>query len=133
MDQTDAVVPKAAVIVTSKSTGLSREASTDEAGRYSIVNLLPGVYDLRVTAGGFRPFEQTSVTVSANAVTRVDVRLEVGAVTEQITVAASAAILQTDKSDVRAEITSVAATKFAAGQLPELPEPDQPHSRRHAG
>jgi len=112
VDQTDAVVPKAAVIVTSKSTGLSREASTDEAGRYSIVNLLPGVYDLRVTAGGFRPFEQTSVTVSANAVTRVDVRLEVGAVTEQITVAASAAILQTDKSDVRAEITSVAATNL---------------------
>jgi hypothetical protein len=112
VDQTDAVVPKATVVLTSKSTGLSRETVTDEAGRYSVVNLLPGTYDLRVTASGFRPFEQTSITVTANAVTRVDVRLVVGAVTEQITVAASAATLQTDKSDVRAELTSAAVTNL---------------------
>jgi hypothetical protein len=46
------------------------------------------------------------VVVTINAVTRVDLRLELGAVTEQITVAATVTALQTDKSDVRAEITS---------------------------
>ncbi len=111
-DQTGALVPKATVTVTHKTTGVSRETTTDEAGRYSLVNLLPGPYDLKVTAGGFRPFTQTDVAVSVNTVTRVDVRLEVGPVTEQVTVAATAATLQTDKADVRSEITSAAVTNL---------------------
>ncbi|MCL6507760.1 MAG: carboxypeptidase-like regulatory domain-containing protein, partial [Bryobacteraceae bacterium] len=104
VDQTDAVVPNATVTITSRETGLTRETTTDPAGRYSLVNVLPGSYDLRVSAKGFRTVTRENVAVTINAVTRVDLRLEVGAVTEQITVAAEAAVLQTDKSDVRAEI-----------------------------
>jgi outer membrane receptor protein involved in Fe transport len=106
VDQTDAVVPNATVTITSRETGLTRETTTDPAGRYSLVNVLPGSYDLRVSAKGFRTVTRENVAVTINAVTRVDLRLEVGAVTEQITVAAEAAVLQTDKSDVRAEITT---------------------------
>src|ERR1035437_11193545 len=53
-DQSDSVIPGATVTVTSKETGLSKEASTDIGGRYSIVNVLPGHYDLKVVAKGFR-------------------------------------------------------------------------------
>lgn len=111
-DQTDAVVPKATVTITNKATGLSRETTTDEAGRYSLVNVLAGTYDLKVTASGFRVATRTDVTVTINTVSRVDMRLEVGAVTEQVTVAATAALLQADKSDVRHEITSQAVTSL---------------------
>jgi hypothetical protein len=111
-DQSDAVVPQATVVITSKETGLSRETKTDSAGRYALVNVLPGTYTLRVSAPGFRTVTREDVTVTINTVTRADVKLEVGTVTEQITVAASAAMLQTDKSDIRTEITSREVTNL---------------------
>jgi outer membrane receptor protein involved in Fe transport len=111
-DQTGAVVPKASVSVVNKTTGITRETVTDISGRYTLSNVPSGVYDLRVTAAGFRPLVKEGVEVTINTVTRVDLRLEVGAVTEQVTVAATAVTLQTDKSDVRHEITPVAVTNL---------------------
>ncbi len=106
VDQSDAVIPNASIAITSRETGLGREVTADEAGRYSIVNVLPGTYSVKVTAKGFRTVTREGVAVTINMVTRVDMRLEVGTMTEQITVTASGAILQTDKSDVRTEISS---------------------------
>jgi hypothetical protein len=104
-DQTGAVVPKANVTITNKDTGLTRTAAADDGGRFSVPNLLAGRYDVKVVADGFRPLTRTDVEVSINTVTRVDARLEVGSVTEQVTVEALAVLLQTDKSDVRHEIS----------------------------
>src|SRR3954470_5397448 len=99
-DETGSVVPKASVTVTHTATGLSRQATTDDAGYYSIPNLPEGTYDLSVSSGGFRPYTQKGVSVSINSVTRVDSRLQVGALAEQVTVEAATATLQTTKSDV---------------------------------
>ena len=107
-DQTGAVVPKATVTVTNTSTGLSRQATTDDAGYYSIPNLPEGIYDLSITAGGFRPYTQKGVNVSINAVTRVDATMQVGAVTEEVTVEAATALLQTTKSDVSVSLDTQA-------------------------
>lgn len=103
-DETGAVVPKAAVTVTNTSTGLTRQATADEAGYYSIPNLLEGRYDVSVTAGGFSPYTQTGVDVRINNVTRVNAVMHLGALNEQVTVEASAAVLQTTKSDVSANL-----------------------------
>jgi Carboxypeptidase regulatory-like domain len=99
-DETGAVVPNATVTVTNSSTGLSREATTDEAGYYAIPNLLEGTYDLSVSAGGFRPYTQKNIDVRINAVTRVDATVQVGALNEQVTVEGSAPVLQTAKADI---------------------------------
>ena len=107
-DQTGALVPKAAVAITNKATGLTRKTVSDEAGRYSILNVVPGRYDLRIMATGFSPQVRENVEVVINTVTRVDVKLEVGVLAEQVTVAAAAVALQTDKSDVRAELPTTA-------------------------
>ncbi len=104
-DPSGAVVPKATITVTNTQTGLTRETMADEAGRFSILNLLAGVYDMKVVASGFRQLTQTGVEVTINTVTRADARLEVGQTSEQVTVSATTAVLQTDKSDVRHEIT----------------------------
>ena len=72
-DETGAVVPKATVTVTNTSTGLSRQATTNDIGYYSIPNLPEGSYDLAVAAGGFKPYTQTGVSVRINSVTRTDV------------------------------------------------------------
>lgn len=61
---------------------------------------------MKVSAPCFANFTQTGIAISVNAVTRVDVQLQLSTVAESVTVGASAAMLQTDRADVRAEITS---------------------------
>src|SRR5213593_434724 len=112
-DPTGDVVTEAPVMMTSKATRAIREAKTDQQGRFTFANLLPSAYDLKVTAAGFRTFTQTDIVISINSVTRVEVKLDLGQVTEQVTVQANAVMLQTDKSDVRSEVTSQ-----AVGNLP---------------
>ncbi|MBI5086220.1 MAG: TonB-dependent receptor [Acidobacteria bacterium] len=111
-DPTGAIVPKAKVILTNKATGAARETEGDEAGRYSLLSVQAGSYDLKVTAPGFRTSTRSDVEVTINSVTRVDVKLEVGQMTEQVTVSAAAAVLQTDKSEVRTEIASQTITSM---------------------
>src|SRR5205085_11890327 len=96
--------PKSIVAIKNTSTGLSRQVSTDENGYYSITNLPEGTYDLSVSAPGFRPLTQRGVNVLINNVARVNVGLEVGAITESVTVEASAAQLQTAKADVNVNL-----------------------------
>lgn len=114
-DQSDAVVPGATVTLTSKDTGLSKEATTDVSGRYSLINVLPGHYDLKVVAKGFRTYLRTDTDVSPDAIARADVKMEVGQLTETVTVEATQAVLQTDKADTHSEIVSKAITSLPLG------------------
>lgn len=111
-DASGGLVPGATVTVTNKGTGATREVTTDDAGRYSVASLLPGRYDVKITAQGFRTTTRTDVEVTANTVSRIDQRLEVGQLAEQVTVSASAVQLQSDKSDVRTELTSQTLTNM---------------------
>lgn len=106
VDPTDAAVPDATVTVTHRETGQSRSATTSATGAYSFPTLPSGVYDLRITKQGFQTYSRSGVQVSINSVTRVDVTLAVGAVTESVVVTGEAAALQTDRAEVRAELTS---------------------------
>lgn len=105
-DPTGATVPNATVTATNVETNTAREAKADEQGRYTLVSLLPGSYKLVITAAGFRSLTRTGIGVTINSVTRVDSRLEVGQVTDQITVSAAAAALQADRADTRAELSA---------------------------
>src|SRR5690348_12756814 len=83
-DQTGAVVPKATVTVTNTATGLSRQATTNTDGYYSIPNLQEGTYDLSITAGGFKTHTQRGVTVPINAATRIDAVIQLGTLAEEV-------------------------------------------------
>lgn len=111
-DPGGAVVPGATVTITNNATGQIRDVVSDEAGRYSVTTLSPGEYVLKVTLAGFRPFVKTGIAVVNNTVAREDIQLEVGAVTELISVEATAALLTTDKADVHAEITTKEVTSL---------------------
>ncbi|MEX2299371.1 MAG: TonB-dependent receptor [Bryobacterales bacterium] len=111
-DQSGASIPGAEISATNTQTGQVITSASDPAGRYSFVNVQAGAYDVRFAAQGFRTLTQTGVQVSVNAVTRVDIGMELGQVTEVITVEATAATLQTEKADTSAEITSAAITQL---------------------
>jgi hypothetical protein len=67
-------------------------------------NLPPGTYTVTISTSGFQPYTRTGVVVTVQTTTRVDAALTVGGVSENVTVSAEAAVLQTDRADVRFEI-----------------------------
>ena len=81
-DQTGAVLPKATVTITNAETGQAQEATTDDAGYYSVLDLLGGTYNVMVKATGFRPYEEKNVAICINTVRRVNISLQLGSVTE---------------------------------------------------
>src|SRR2546428_5467704 len=89
-DQTGAVVPGATVTITNVATGQAREGITDAAGYYTILNVLEGKYDLSVNLTGFRTYLEKGRVVSINTVTHANVTLQLGQVTDTVTVEASA-------------------------------------------
>ncbi|SPF47831.1 Cna B domain protein [Candidatus Sulfopaludibacter sp. SbA4] len=113
IDSTDRSVPNAKVEALNVATGVARQAVTDDRGGYLISDLQQGVYRVTITATSFATVVENSVTVDANTVRRVDTRLQVAQVSQSVTVDASAAALQTDRSDVSAEMRPA--------QLTELP------------
>jgi outer membrane receptor protein involved in Fe transport len=79
---------------------------SSEDGTYTLTNVVPGTYDVKVSLQGFREASQTNVPVTAGQISRVEVKLEVGALTETVTVESSAQLLQTDKADLHTELRS---------------------------
>ncbi len=106
-DQTGSAAPGATVTVLNASTNFSRSTTTDEAGAYSISALPPGVYKVRISLAGFQEQVASDVSITLNNVTRVDGRLQLGAVQETVSVTAEAVPqLQGERAEVRAEITA---------------------------
>ncbi|HKX28456.1 MAG TPA: TonB-dependent receptor [Blastocatellia bacterium] len=105
VDQNGAVVPNATVSIKNQGTGQVRETTTNAAGEYTIPNILPGVYDVKVTKQDFSTFSQTDLTVTANNVARVEVVMKIGNVADVISVAANATALQTESGTVKSELS----------------------------
>ena len=57
-DQSGAVIPKAQIKASNPATGEEREVTTDAEGRYTIGNVVPGTYNLQVSASGFWPSDR---------------------------------------------------------------------------
>lgn len=104
-DSTGAAIPGAEITATQLETNTVYSAISNDAGAYSLPTLRPGRYSLKVVMPGFKEYIQTDIPVTLNNVTRVNVALQVGEITESITVTSQTAILQTDRAEVRAEMT----------------------------
>src|SRR5258708_3891157 len=111
-DPTHAAVAGAKVTATDEQTNAIRETVTNSTGGYTLPTLPPGTYTVTVTSPGFQTYTQTGVVVSVNTVARVDVALKVGQVSESMTVAAQTAALQTDRADVRTDLTTQALSSL---------------------
>ena len=113
-DSTGAVLPGVTVTLTSLERKTSDTTVSNESGYFLRDRLLPGVYEVKAELGGFKSSVVSSARVSVDTQTKVDFRMEVGQLTEALTVTASEGqLLKTDRADV--------ATIFEARQITELP------------
>jgi len=99
-DPTGAVVPEVEVTVRNVDTNIARAVETNQAGRYEVVALQPGSYEVKASKTGFANLVRSGLTLAVGARLAVDLALTVAAATETVTVNADAAAVETDKTEV---------------------------------
>jgi hypothetical protein len=105
LDPHGASVPAAKVTITSNGTGAKQTPEVTSAGSYSSGPLVPGEYEVRVEAAGFRAIERT-VTVQVGNITPANITLEVGSETTVVTVEGAAVSVNTDQATIQGVVTS---------------------------
>ncbi|PYS37826.1 MAG: TonB-dependent receptor [Acidobacteria bacterium] len=111
-DSSGAVVPNASVTLTNEATGVTYKQSTTNAGLYNFPALPVGSYTVTVEATGFKTTKLTKNTLVVNTPLSVDVTLEIGQITEIVSVEAEVATLQTTNATIGNVVTSKAATEL---------------------
>lgn len=104
-DSQGSAVSAAHVTITDQATGVSRETTTSDQGFYRISELPPGRYTVTVEGTGFKKSVSQDIGVEAEQPRGFDVKLEVGAVTEEVTVSASTEGLQTEDANITGTIS----------------------------
>lgn len=99
-DPSGAVLAGVQIILKNLQTNTPREVTTDPAGTYSIPFLPAGAYSLSATASGFRTFQVERIILQGGQTARVDVALQLGDVTQTISVSGDSAVLQTETASV---------------------------------
>jgi len=99
-DPSNAPVPSAAVKTRNLETGAIRSSITDDAGRYLVLSLPVGEYEIRVTKAGFQDAIRSGIHLVVGEEADVDLRLQVGVEISQITVTADAPIVTTTTKDI---------------------------------
>src|SRR5215831_11387139 len=99
-DPSGAVLPGVSVVATNTQTGAKYETVSTETGNYTLVQLPAGVYDLAIELPGFKKYVRQGITVQVAQTLRVDVGLEVGAATEEVSVSADAPLLKTESGEI---------------------------------
>ncbi|MBL8221802.1 MAG: TonB-dependent receptor, partial [Bryobacterales bacterium] len=108
-DKSAAVVPAAAVTLTSTDQGRSWKSSTNEEGVYVFVQIPPGKYSLAVEANGFKRYQRTALTLEVAQVAALDVLLELGSLSEVVEVNTQVPLLETASSTLDAVVNNKTA------------------------
>ena len=107
-DPGNALIPNAQLTLTEKTTGEARTSQSNERGLFRFVDLHPAYILLRVNAGGFKAYELRDIVLAASETRDLGTLvLQIGAVTEQVSVTAQATPVQTASSERSATIDSL--------------------------
>lgn len=98
-DNSGGAVPGATVSITEVRTGATQTAVTNESGNYTFSSVRDGLYRIEAELSGFKKSVRENVQVDVNTTVRADFRLEIGDLSESITVSSEAPALQTDRAD----------------------------------
>ena len=95
-DSTGGVLPGATITLTNTGTNAMQNAVSDGRGQFILGGIFPGTYDMKVELAGFKSYEQKAIAISPTDNRGIDVKLEVGAQSETVTVTSQAEIIQTE-------------------------------------
>jgi carboxypeptidase family protein len=102
-DQSGALIPGASVTITNMATNVAVHVTSNDSGEFTVPNLAPGSYLVRVEKQGFRPSEERGLSLDAAQSVRADATLQLGSSTQAIEVQAAAISLQTE--DAKSSVT----------------------------
>src|SRR5437899_3895883 len=128
-DPSGSAVPEAKITVIEMATGFSRSVTAGAEGFYSVPSLRPAVYKITVAAPGFRTSAQEGITLEADQSATVNFKLILGAVTETVSITASAVQVDTSTGTIKQVIDS-ARIVFQLLQPLQLQQPEQLGKRR---
>ena len=112
-DNSGAVIPGASVLATHEGTGVARESVSDANGEFVLAALPNGTYTLRIELTGFKTISQRGIELGAGQTVRQTFQLEVGAMSETVTVTGDAPLVQT--------AMSLQADSLGSQEVRELP------------
>ena len=99
-DNSGAVVVGAAVSARNTETGVQYKAASNQTGVYVLPFLPPGRYELSCELAGFKKFMRSGLVLETGSIVTVDVRLEIGQVTETVVVKATSPLIESESSSV---------------------------------
>jgi hypothetical protein len=105
LDTSGSAVPNAQIAITNQDTGVSRSAISTSEGIYNVPSLLPGKYSVEARAQGFSPAQVKDVEVSVGSDSRVDIKLQVGQVTQEVTITEAVPMVETTSAEVSSVMT----------------------------
>jgi len=97
-DPSGAVVPGVTVVATSASTNVQSRAVTDSKGFYRFPTLSVDTYNVTASQQGFRDYQQLGVKIDANSALRIDIPMELGSVTNTVSVKSDALQVETQST-----------------------------------
>ena len=104
-DETGGQMPGVKVSIDNPETGFSREAFTNESGNYNFSGLPVGTYNLSAELDGFKTAVQTGLRLNVADTREVNLTLELGAITEEITTTAASVPVETISGEVASLVT----------------------------
>src|ERR1700676_2376711 len=105
-DTTGGIIPNAQLTITDWATAVTRIISSDGAGLYTAPNLLPGTYEIRVTAQGFSTAVQKGITLTVGAEQVLDFTMQVGQMTQTVEITTEAPTVELTSSTLSAQVNA---------------------------
>ena len=105
-DTTKAGIPGVSVKVINTATNATTNVVSSESGTYSAANLPPGTYRIEASLQGFQSANVDGIRLTAGATARIDVTLNLGAITESVNVVAENTLMQTEDAKVSTNISN---------------------------
>jgi hypothetical protein len=99
-------IPQAKLVIKNVATGVERAVTTNADGYYTTVNLLPGAYQIAISATGFNSETRHGVTMSVGSQITIDITLRVGTISNKVEVTAAVPDVQLTSSDISAVVTA---------------------------
>lgn len=106
VDALQAAMPGVTITVRNQDSGLFRETVTTEDGTFFLSAMTPGTYRLEAMIDGFRPFQRGDILLAVGRTTTVEVPLEVGGLSETVTVTGEAPLIDTTSKEVGGSVNT---------------------------